>query len=120
MVTKLRRTPEIQTVLGIAAQIGSQFELQLLADLCEISPTETLSLLNVPIQENFIVAMDKALDIVVETNVNGNLILTSEQPIEYSTPVAQENKPKVDTSKTSDDGETGASRFRYITNTNYR
>eukprot|EP00026_Physarum_polycephalum_P000093 Phypoly_transcript_00093.p1 GENE.Phypoly_transcript_00093~~Phypoly_transcript_00093.p1 ORF type:complete len:2228 (+),score=422.82 Phypoly_transcript_00093:105-6788(+) len=86
MVTKLRRTPEVQTVLGIAAQIGNQFELKLLTALCDLTPAQTLALLRIPIQENFIVAMDKEGDMVSEEGapVSGNMILTSSNNDAYS------------------------------------
>lgn len=114
MVTKLRRTPEVQKVLGIAAQIGSQFELQLLSDLCDLSMTETISLLHVPIQENFIVAMDKSADLVMDTNVTDNLILTHTASEDLTFPNTNSERPRVETSKTSDGiDSTAGTRFRF-------
>lgn len=55
MLCKLSRIPEVQKVLGVAAQIGNVFDLQLLAGLCELSVKDTLTLLEVPIKENFII-----------------------------------------------------------------
>jgi hypothetical protein len=114
MVTKIRRTPEVQAVLGIAAQIGSipiflssflflrasyrlynsfpysfppllitiignQFDLSLLARLCNLTTAQTLARLRIPIQENFVVVMDEVGDVVSDegTAVTGDLILTN-------------------------------------------
>lgn len=108
MVTKLRKTPEVQKVLGIAAQIGNQFELQLLAEICNLSIKDTLALLAVPIQENFVVGMDKAADLVLDTEVNGNIILTASEGVEAQF----EHKTEINSTKKSD-GDVQLTKFRF-------
>lgn len=76
VLTKLKKMPEeVQKVLGIAAQIGNQFERQLLGQICQLPDIRMMHILCLAMQENFIISMDREFEVINDEQVKGDLIL---------------------------------------------
>lgn len=70
---------DVQTVLGVSAQIGNQFDRYLLAEVCKMAESKMMQILNIAMQENFIISMDREFEVIEEDQVSGDLVLTKRE-----------------------------------------